>query len=520
VLSNKCEFLEYIYKQVKSGNMKDFSITKSISKSGLYYLLASIFMIFSIISTSRADNTITSGTTLRVSAGTTMVSAGTLTVKSGGAISNLGTVSVTGNLDNQNTTPADLGVGTFLLNGASLQNVNGLNTFGNLTINNASGVALNGNTAINGVLNLTNGLVSIGSNNLSLGTSASISGSPSASAMVIATGTGEFRKSYSGAGSFTFPVGDNTGIAEYTPVTLAFTGGTYGSGNYAGVSLVNTQYPGIAAVGNYLNRYWNVTQSGIAGYSCNAVLQYVPADVTGTESLIYGLRINPTAVDYYNLANTAVHQLTLNGMTSLGALTGMQLLANKNLNLTLLLQGLYNGSGTMRKAQNSSGNQFTGTTADQVTLELHNSSSYGTIVYSLYNVNLSTTGTCAAVIPGIHNGNYYLTVKHRNSIETTTATPVSFTGSSISYNFDGPSKAYGNNMILMAAPGTFYAIYGGDVNQDGIIDAGDMIPVDNKYALSATGYLPEDTNGDGIINSADMTVIYNNAGTFTGKITP
>lgn len=494
-------------------------LKSSILQQATRLLVISCILI-DLISPAMAENTITSGTTLRVSAGTTLVNVGALTIKSGGILTNLGTVNVSGNLDNQNSTSSVLGSGTIQLTGTSLQNVNGQNTFGNLTVNNAAGIALNGNTTVNGTMTFTNGRVTIGSDNLLFGSSSAVAGTPSATAMVVATGKGEVRKSFAAAGSFTFPVGDNTGTVEYSPVTLAFTGGSYGSGNYAGVNLVNAQYPGSPSTGSYLNRYWAITQSGISGYSCNATLQYLPADVTGTESSIYCVRLTPTSVTYHNIANTTLHQLTANGLTTLGTFTGSQTRADKNLNLTLFLEGLYNGSGTMRKAQNGSGDQFAGNIADQIIIELHNSSSYSTIVYSLINTNLSTLGAMSAIIPGIHSGLYYVTIKHRNSITTTTASPVSLAGSSINYNFDNPLKAYGNNLIAMAGPGTYYAIYAGDVTQDGLVDSGDMTPVDNLSSAFGSGYIPEDANGDGIIDSGDLTIIDNNATGFVGSVTP
>ncbi len=66
----------------------------------------------------------------------------------------------------------------------------------------------------------------------------------------------------------------------------------------------------------------------------------------------------------------------------------------------------------------------------------------------------------------------------------------------------------------------YYAIYGGDVNQDGSADSGDMTPVDNDAANFESGYLPTDVNGDGSIDSGDMTLIDNNASLFVGSILP
>ncbi len=334
--------------------------------------------------------------------------------------------------------------------------------------------------------------------------------------MVVATGAGEMSKSFSAAGSFSFPVGDNTGTAEYAPVTVSFTGGSYGAGNYVGVNLLNSAYPG--ATGSYINRYWNVTQNGITGFTSNATFKYMQADVVGTENLIYCLRITPTSVVYFSATNTATDLLTANGITEFGSFTGVQQLTGKTLNLTVLLESLYDGGGTMRKAQNATGDQFSGNTADQVNIELHSSASYANKIYTISNVNLSTTGTSAITIPGIHSNSYYVTVRHRNSIETTTAAPVSFAGATINYNFDGPVKAYGGNLLLMSDG--WYTIYGGDVNQDGSVDTGDMTPVDNDAADYAAGYLPTDANGDGIVDTADITIVDNNGAAYVTSAIP
>jgi len=68
--------------------------------------------------------------------------------------------------------------------------------------------------------------------------------------------------------------------------------------------------------------------------------------------------------------------------------------------------------------------------------------------------------------------------------------------------------------------GNAWVFYTGDVNQDGIIDSGDMIPTENLSSAFTTGYLPEDNNGDGLIDSTDMSMIGNHAAQFIGKVTP
>lgn len=164
---------------------------------------------------------------------------------------------------------------------------------------------MGGNTIVNGILAIANGKVTLGSHNLLLGPSATISATPSSTVMIIVTGTVELRKEFPAgyAGTFTFPVGDDTGTPGYSPVTLHFTGGTFASGNYAGVNLKNEKYPDPDITDNYLERYWTITQSGITGFTCNASFQYLPADVTGDETLISCTKVNPLPWTTYGLAN-------------------------------------------------------------------------------------------------------------------------------------------------------------------------------------------------------------------------
>ena len=161
-------------------------------------------------------------------------------------------------------------------------------TVGTLRTNNSAGLTLSQNTRVDTALSLTNGKLTLGSNNFTLGTSATITGTTADTLMVVAEGTGELRKEFSGIGSFSFPVGDNTGTAEYSPVTLSFTSGTFSSA-YAGVKLSNTKHPSNTSTVDYINRFWTVTQSGISGFSCDAYFTYSDADITrnGNEHILW-----------------------------------------------------------------------------------------------------------------------------------------------------------------------------------------------------------------------------------------
>ena len=172
----------------------------------------------------------------------------------------------------------------------------------------------------------------------------------------------------------------------------------------------------------------------------------------------------------------------------------------------------------MNEANGDLGPQFGEGIADEITVELHNALEYETIEQTFNNVQLDIYGNTTITVPTELTGEYYITIKHRNSIVTVSALPVSFAGNTITYAFDAPGKAYGGNLLQMT-DGT-YVIYGGDVNQDETIDSADMTPVDNDATNFMVGYLATDVNGDGTVDSGDMTIVDNNASGFISAVTP
>ncbi len=183
--------------------------------------------------------------------------------------------------------------------------------------------------------------------------------------------------------------------------------------------------------------------------------------------------------------------------------------ATKTLTISsLLLESLYNGAGTMRQAWNATGPQWPAGVADHITVELRSSASYSTIIYDTNDVELNTSGTAIVSVPSGYGDSYYITIKHRNSIETTTAAPVSFAGSSVSQSFGAPANVYGNN--LKQSTDSYYLIYGGDANQDGSVDTGDYAPVVNAVSQYLRGYVAADIDGNGSVDTGDYSILVNN----------
>jgi len=217
-------------------------------------------------------------------------------------------------------------------------------------------------------------------------------------------------------------------------------------------------------------------------------------------------------------ARSANITVTVSGLPPVIVILNQEAIVSKVLHLTALLEGLYAGSGTMDPTHDELGPHFGAGIADLITIELHNSFSYNIIEYTATNVELSTSGLANIDVPPSFSGNYYITVKSRNSIQTTSANPVSFALPVVDYAFDLPSKAFGGNLLQMIDG--YYVIYSGDVNQDGSVDTGDSTPIDNDQFGFVSGYVATDINGDGTVDTADGTFVDNNQFFFVGSVLP
>lgn len=175
------------------------------------------------------------------------------------------------------------------------------------------------------------------------------------------------------------------------------------------------------------------------------------------------------------------------------------------LNLNALIEGFYTPS-------------VEAMVPDTVTVELRNSTSpWGLVDKAKTVLNASGLGSLNYLFPQDAT-NYYLVVKHRNSIETWSKNPQSFSGASLTYDFTTDSaKAYGDNM---KKKGIKWCIYSGDVNQDGVIDITDVSSVDTDNLNFVTGYVVTDVNGDNLVDISDVSLADLNNLNFVSKVTP
>jgi hypothetical protein len=120
-----------------------------------------------------------------------------------------------------------------------------------------------------------------------------------------------------------------------------------------------------------------------------------------------------------------------------------------------------------------------------------------------------------------NNVPYYVQLKHRNSIETWSNSPILFNQYDAGYNFiTSPIGVYGNNVILVDTSPLRYAVYNGDENHDGTVDLSDVVNVLNDANNFVNSYVASDMNGDNITDLADLVFTFNNANKFVTKVTP
>jgi hypothetical protein len=116
-------------------------------------------------------------------------------------------------------------------------------------------------------------------------------------------------------------------------------------------------------------------------------------------------------------------------------------------------------------------------------------------------------------------GNYYIALRHRSGLETWSANPVSFNGTSVSYNFtDAANKAFGANQVEVQSG--IWALYSGDILPDGNIDLLDNAELDFGISTFLYGYEAGDINGDGNVDLLDSSILETNVMNFIYSILP
>jgi hypothetical protein len=383
-----------------------------------------------------------------------------------------------------------------------------------LEINNSQNVTMTSATKVQSAVVFVNGRIIAGSNNFTLSSAATATGMGSGK-FIETNGSGQVIKEvYSDLTDFEMPVGLST---VYRPVFLT-TAASYAAAQIGikASAVASANRPSFSS--DYLNACWTVSRSGISG-AVTARGQYAdPTDITGTETKLRGCFFDGS--QWSNVGSS--YDVSLNRVgaavaNSGGTLYGMSPFAM--LGIKAFLQGSYT-SNAMNSCLYSLGLHPDPTAVDSLGIELWSSSALGSPSPSYsYRALLHSDGNAGIILPEVSIGtNYYVALKHRNSLETWSALPVSIS-SSVNYDFtSAASTAYGNNLV--AVSGGNYAIYSGDLNQDGIIETGDYARMENDVLAGLQGYQSADITGNGFVEVADYTLMENNILKIIFKVRP
>jgi hypothetical protein len=187
------------------------------------------------------------------------------------------------------------------------------------------------------------------------------------------------------------------------------------------------------------------------------------------------------------------------------------ILLNRNqrtLNLKAYLQGFYDQSDNSLRS-------------DTLTAVLRHEESPFQIVETSKAIVNSDGNAVFKFVNYDNRLDYYVQTNHRNSIETWSSVTHEFIDHSMDLDLSASSsQAFGNNQIQIDSSPLRYAIYGGDINQDGVVDVSDLSIVYNANLEYLTGYVPSDVTGDNVVDISDIVLVFNNSTNFVSVVRP
>jgi hypothetical protein len=272
----------------------------------------------------------------------------------------------------------------------------------------------------------------------------------------ITNGIGSLRLNNVGNSPVLFPVGSSS---SYTPATITNNGMPDDFRVRVLDGMLSNGDAGIPITSKAVNKTWLIEETTPGGSDADITLQW------STNNELDGFNRNSTYLMHYadndwDWGSILPHsgdnpfQITRNNVTSFSpfAIGNFDAIPGnvKTLHLTVFLESLFNGT-TMNKSQGANGDQFNGTVADHISVELHDSAAPFALAAGPYIIEINTDGSAPVEVPAPLSANYYVVVKHRNSIETWSGTPLNFGIPAISYDFSSAAgQAYGSNLKLLS----------------------------------------------------------------------
>lgn len=185
--------------------------------------------------------------------------------------------------------------GTVVLDGTVEQGLaSGTNDLYNLEVDNSAGAVLMGNLTITNDLFLTSGNIRL--SDYTMRVDGEIRGSSgntgrtdfSSSNMIVVSGTGTLIRMIDSDGDYLMPIGTDSGTAEYSPIIIGLSGGSYAADASLSAAVDDVQHAEDPSSSEYLARYWTLSSSGITDFSADVTVYYLQSDVVGDEAAVYG----------------------------------------------------------------------------------------------------------------------------------------------------------------------------------------------------------------------------------------
>lgn len=424
-----------------------------------------------------------------------------VTVNAGGTF-NLSTfkLSLTASNPISNSGTFNLSTGTVEYNGSSAQSISTTGiTYNKLRINNSAGTSLPAPVTVNDTLSVILGDLDLNGQILTI-----------APAGYLTETSGNTVKGTSGYITTTRTLN--------APSALNVAG--LGAVLTTVVNLGSTEIRRGHAVQSGLNgntsflRYFDITPSTNTGLNATLVYKYDDSELNGkvesASSLFKSTNSGTNWTSQGGTVNASANTITLTGVGSFSRWSASSVSAVAA-QIKVIMEGFYNsGTGKLNKR-------------DTVRAYLRNITTPFAIVDSAISIIDSVSFTGSFLFINTPSGTYYIQTKHRNSIETWSKSGgQTYTlGSAMNYDFtSAASQSYGSNMIQVNVSPLRFGIFGGDINQDGTIDATDLSGVDNDALASVSGYVKTDITGDDFVDAADVSIVDNNAFNSVSVVSP
>ena len=380
-------------------------------------------------------------------------------------------------------------------NGTALQTVSTAGiTYSKLRINNSSGTILANNVTVNDSLIIQSGTLDLGGRILTI----SSTGSLLESAGNVVKGTSGYLTT-----TRTINAPSSLNVAGFGAILT--TTSNLGSTEIRRGHTVQT--------GGSIKRYFDITPTNNTGLNATLKFKYDNSELNlRPASTLKLLKSTNAGVNWINMGgtvNTSLNEITISGLSSFSRWTADSSGVNAVFNFAI--EGYYNPATNRLNME------------DTVRIYLRQISPPYNIADSTITLLDSALLKAACVFKNAVTGTYYIQIKHRNALETWSKLGgQSYSvGSTLNFDFlSSAANAYSGNQIQVDASPLRFAIFSGDVNQDGIIEGGDALIVDNDAGSFETGYVNSDVDGNRFVDGNDASITDNNAANFVSVAKP